>query len=71
MAGGSGVFDSSIMLVSEHKRILSDAQKRGDERARDMKRVGYWQGVSAIISVLPLVALFAGLVGLNYGLWWG
>jgi ABC-type amino acid transport system permease subunit len=60
--------DNSLMLRSEHKRILGDALARGDERARAMKHAGYWYGVGTTIWVTGFAAFFAALVGFNFGL---
>lgn len=61
-------FNNPLILYSEHKRVLGDAISRGDEKAKFMHRVGYWQGLSMAWIPALLTCLFAALAGFNLGL---
>jgi hypothetical protein len=63
-----GVFDNPIILYSEHKRVLSDAIKRGDERAKEAEQRGYWRGLAQTVWLVGFAVIFASIVGFNYGL---
>jgi hypothetical protein len=63
-----GPFDNPLILYSEHKRVLGDAIKRGDDKGRELARTAFWQGVS--MSAIPAViaCLMAAVSGFLYGL---
>lgn len=59
-----------FILRSEHNRILGAAQQRYDEKVRDARKIGYWQGIACLISVFPLALLFFGVAAFNLGLYY-
>jgi hypothetical protein len=61
-------FNNPLILYSEHKRVLGDAIARGDEKARQMVRAAYWQGLAMAWIPALLVCLLAALAGFNLGL---
>lgn len=72
MAGGQSeqereCFNNPLILYSEHKRVLSDAVKRGDERTREADRRGYWRGIATTIWLTGAAVYFAALAGFNFG----
>jgi hypothetical protein len=69
MAGGQneGAFSNPLILHSEHKRILGDAIKRGDERAKEAERRGRLQGLWTAAWVGGAGIYAALLIGFNFG----
>lgn len=63
-----GVFHNPLILYSEHKRVLGDAIKRGDEKITDAERRGFHKGVAMTAWGAMIVALMACLAGFNAGL---
>jgi hypothetical protein len=63
-----GVFDNPLILYSEHKRVLGDAIKRGDDKARELARTAFWQGLSMAWIPALLACLLCALAGFNFGL---
>lgn len=61
--------ENPIMLLSEHKRILSSAQKRADERVREAKKIGYWMGIGHTVWITGMGAYFALVAGFTFGVW--
>lgn len=60
--------ENPLILYSEHKRVLADAIKRGDERCIDAERRGYHRGVAMTAWAGCVVALIAAVGGLALGL---
>lgn len=60
--------ENPIMLYSEHKRILGDAIKRGDEKCTDAERRGFHRGVATTVWAALIVGLLCALAGFNFGL---
>lgn len=61
-------FNNPLILYSEHKRVLGDAIKRGDEQVRAARYRGYLEGVAATMWLALIVGLICGVAGLNFGL---
>lgn len=57
-----------LILYSEHKRVLSDAVVRGDERAKEAERRGFWQGLGVAAWVGGAGIYAALLIGFNFGI---
>lgn len=72
MAGGQGEhegsFSNPLILYSEHKRVLSDAIQRGDEKAREALQRGVWQGIGTAAWIGGAGIYAALLIGFNFGL---
>lgn len=60
--------ENPLILYSEHKRVLTDAVKRGDERCIDAERRGYHRGVAMTAWAACIVALVAAVGGFAFGL---
>lgn len=58
-----------VILRSEHRRILSDAQLRGDLRASERYKLGFANGAAfvlyAAVLALTFVAVSAFLLGME------
>lgn len=63
-----GPFDNPLILYSEHKRVLGDAIKRGDEKCREAETRGYHRGVAMTAWAAMIVGLLCALAGFNFGL---
>jgi ABC-type Fe3+ transport system permease subunit len=65
--GRDGSFSETFILRSEHKRVLENAQRRGDQHAKAEFKRGYWQGIAQTVWIVGFVALFALVIGFNVG----
>jgi hypothetical protein len=57
-------FNNPLILYSEHKRVLGDAIKRGDEKTRDAE----WRGMCLGFAFSTVPILIAAVSGFLYGL---
>lgn len=61
-------FNNPLILYSEHKRVLTDAVKRGDERTIEAERRGFYRGLANASLLTVIVAVIAAIAGFNFGL---
>jgi hypothetical protein len=61
-------FNNPLILYSEHKRVLTDAIKRGDERTKEAQRRGRLQGVGDTLLLTVILAVIAAIAGFTFGL---
>jgi hypothetical protein len=61
-------FNNPLILYSEHKRVLADAIKRGDENTRLARYQGRLQGVGDTLLLTVILAVIAAIAGFNFGL---
>jgi hypothetical protein len=61
-------FNNPLILYSEHKRVLTDAIKRGDERAKEAERRGFYRGLADTSLLTVIVAVIAAIAGFNFGI---
>jgi hypothetical protein len=61
-------FNNPLILYSEHKRVLTDAIKRGDERAREAEKRGYYHALAEAMWAAVITCLIGAAVGFNVGM---
>lgn len=64
----SGGLDSTLMLKSEHLRILRAAQQRYDNTLREHRQIGFWKGVACTVWIVGLTSFGSAVVAFNLGL---
>lgn len=61
-------FNNPLILYSEHKRVLEDAIKRGDERTQQAERRGFYRALAEAMWAVVLVGMIGAIVGFNFGI---
>jgi hypothetical protein len=61
-------FNNPLILYSEHKRVLNDAIKRGDERTKEAATRGFYRALAEAMWVAVLAGIIGAVAGFNFGM---